>query len=510
MRISGFSSGLDIDSMVKELMQAQRAPLDKLNQQKQLLDWKRDAYRSHSTKMVSFVNDKLSSLKSTFSMHAKTAELTGDSNAVSVQASNSASNLSVNVEVTKVASAAKAEMTYTGVTRSTKLEQILGVSTNSTIKINGKEISFDPEQDTMQTLIQKINSQAGDVASATFDSATGKLAITSKNVGASGSLTIEGDLFNNVPGGTSDLSPVLSVSGTDAEFKINGVDSAVLLTKGAISVSSTNSNVITYDGMQITLKGTGTVNIQTKPDTDKLVESVKSFISDYNTLISAMNSSLNEERYRTYAPLTEDQKKEMTDDDIKLWQEKAQSGMLKRDDILSSLVSGMRTALTGKVTTAEGEFSIFNLGISTGKWNEGGKLVIENEDQLKQMIELNADQVINFFSAVGTTVSDDDKKKGVKYNQDTGMFNRLSNLLNDGLNRLAERAGTSRISSDINSVLLASSQLGMESRTLDNRISDMKSKLTRMETNYYKQFTAMETAINKYNAQSGSLSSFLN
>ena len=57
MRINGFASGMDIDSMVKELMQAKREPLNKLNQQKQLLDWKREAYRELSSKMVGFTTN---------------------------------------------------------------------------------------------------------------------------------------------------------------------------------------------------------------------------------------------------------------------------------------------------------------------------------------------------------------------------------------------------------------------------------------------------------------------
>lgn len=510
MRISGFASGMDIDSMVKELMQAKRAPLDKLNQQKQLLDWKREAYRAQSTKMVSFLYDKLSNLKNTFSTQGRTASITGDTTAVSVQASNSATSLPVTVEVSQVATAAQVQMTFSGVSRNTVLSEVLGTGVeSSTIKINDIEVEFNPTVDTMQNLVQKINNKAGSKATATFDSATGNLTIKSKDVGSTANLRVSGDLFKDVPGGTSSTETEKSVLGGNTEFKINGVDSTVLIANKSIAINASNSNVITYDGLQITLKETGTVTIETKPDTDKLVNAVKSFVEDYNSLIGSINGKLGEERYRSYLPLSDDQKKELNEDDIKLWQEKAQSGMLKNDDILSSVVSGMRTALTSKVSTPEGDISIFSLGISTGKWNEGGKLVIENEDQLKQMIELNPEQVINFFSSVGTSVSDEDKKKGIKYSEDTGILNRLSNLLNDGLNRLAERAGTSRISSDINSTLLASSQLGMESRDLDSRISNMKDRLNRLETSYYKQFTAMESAINRYNAQSGSLSSFL-
>ena len=54
MRIAGLASGMDIDSIVKNLMAAERMPLDKLKQKKQILEWQRDDYRALNTKMLSF------------------------------------------------------------------------------------------------------------------------------------------------------------------------------------------------------------------------------------------------------------------------------------------------------------------------------------------------------------------------------------------------------------------------------------------------------------------------
>ena len=49
MRISGLASGMDIDKLVSDLMKAERMPLDKLKQKKQILEWQRDDYRSMNT-----------------------------------------------------------------------------------------------------------------------------------------------------------------------------------------------------------------------------------------------------------------------------------------------------------------------------------------------------------------------------------------------------------------------------------------------------------------------------
>ena len=45
IRLSGLASGIDTETMIKQLMQAERAPVDRLSQKKQTLTWQRDAYR---------------------------------------------------------------------------------------------------------------------------------------------------------------------------------------------------------------------------------------------------------------------------------------------------------------------------------------------------------------------------------------------------------------------------------------------------------------------------------
>lgn len=524
MRISGFASGMDIDNMVKELMQAKREPLNKLNQQMQLLQWKRESYREVSTKIVSFRNDKLFSLTNTFAMNAKKAEVTGINNsAISVAASNSSTNLDIEIQVDQVATAAQAKIKMVSntpggqVTRDTVLSDITGGDNVLPLFINGTEITGVSSSDKVSTLLSKIN-QSGAGVTASFDTATQTIYLTNKQTGRTdlngndtSKVRISSDVDGTLPSSGIFNNPD-HAEAQNAKYRIGA--------KGSIEdlvFIESSSNTINYDGLTVTLKqptkngdnAYDTLTISTKPDTDKLIEAVKSFVNDYNSLIASINSKLDEERYRKYAPLSDDQKKEMSEDEIKLWNEKAQSGMLKNDDIVSSLISDVRTAITGSVKTSDGEFSIFKAGISTGKWNEGGKLVIENEEALRSAIEQNPGQFIDFFSSKGTTVTETQKKEGVRYNEDTGIFNRISSLMNDTLSRLADRAGTSRVSSDLSSAFMPASQMGEQARDLDLRISDMKSRLTRLETSYYKQFTAMETAINKYNSISGGLQSYL-
>ena len=54
MRIGGLASGMDIDALVEKLMNAERAPLNKLTQKKTTYEWQRDAYRDVNTKLKTF------------------------------------------------------------------------------------------------------------------------------------------------------------------------------------------------------------------------------------------------------------------------------------------------------------------------------------------------------------------------------------------------------------------------------------------------------------------------
>lgn len=64
MRLSGLSTGLDTDSIVKQLMQVERIKVDKAMQKRTLLEWKRDDYRSIISSVKSFSDTYMDVLSS--------------------------------------------------------------------------------------------------------------------------------------------------------------------------------------------------------------------------------------------------------------------------------------------------------------------------------------------------------------------------------------------------------------------------------------------------------------
>jgi flagellar hook-associated protein 2 len=64
MRVSGFSaSGMDTEEMVNSLMKVERVPIDRLEQSKQLVEWRMESYRGVIADINSFRNDFFDVLK---------------------------------------------------------------------------------------------------------------------------------------------------------------------------------------------------------------------------------------------------------------------------------------------------------------------------------------------------------------------------------------------------------------------------------------------------------------
>lgn len=127
LRLSGLASGLDTDSMVQEMMRAERIPLDKLYQRRQAAEWKTDAYRSITNLLREFKDNYFNYAKPATNMLSSTTYKTfvaavteaatgSTSTAVTVSGSVDAMAGEHTVEVLQLATAA-ARVSAQGVTR---------------------------------------------------------------------------------------------------------------------------------------------------------------------------------------------------------------------------------------------------------------------------------------------------------------------------------------------------------------------------------------------------------
>lgn len=353
------------------------------------------------------------------------------------------------------------------------------------IKINGA--------DSLSTVISRINS-SGLGVSAFYDEYSDKVTMTRTETGdfnpneydSEGKLTQKNSEMNfmNDPflKNILQLHGKNELGGEDAKFSINGLE------------TGRHSNTFTLNGVTFTLKETfsnsePSVKIGTKTDTDKVYNTIKSFIDKYNETIDKINKKIGEERYRDYTPLTQEQREALSEKEVEMWEEKAKSGLIRRDQTLSSGLDKMRSDFYAAVNF-EGDSQYKQLtaiGITTTNlYNVNkGKLEI-NEDKLRQAIENDPDGVYKLFA-------NDSENYAEK-----GIARRLRDSMTTTIQAIEETAGND---------IKTNSQftIGKNLDDISNRVKDLEARLKQVEERYYKQFTAMETAVQKMNQQSSYL-----
>ena len=499
LRIGGLASGMDIDSLVEQLMTAERVPLDKLNQKKTYTEWQRDDYREMNTLLLSM--DKLLSdgLQKQSTFIKKTIN-SSNSDALSVKNVTSTVDFSGSIQINKLATAASIKSGgETTVNNSTSTLRSFGIDdtklTISAIDANGAMASKDieiTETDTMDSLIAKINQQSG--VTAFYDSVSKQISFTAKNTGGidgseitlnSSGGTVDGNFITKLNLGTSatDTPKAVVTEGSNAEFVYNGI------------TTERTSNTFRINGVELTLKQvteTGKpVTFSSTADVDSIYDSIKNFVDKYNEIIDKISDKIGETKYRDYAPLSDAQKKEMTDDDIEKWEEKAKSGTLKNDQILSSVLTKMRSSLGSIVNTGGAFKRLSDIGISTtNNYLEGGKLEID-EDKLKEAITADPNSVYKLF-----------QNSSAKTSSENGLAQMVRANLKTAMDDIKTKAGSS---SSVNNTFT----LGKLLNQYSSRITDFEDRLKNIEDRYWSRFTAMETAINNANSQSAYLTSMM-
>ncbi|MFC3886543.1 flagellar filament capping protein FliD [Bacillus songklensis] len=346
--------------------------------------------------------------------------------------------------------------------------------------------------DSLNTVINKVNSSNAGVTMF-YDSSSDRISLTRTETGNfrgndptpaanesytynlinDGEIETSGDFINKL----LKFSGATETGGENAIFEINGL------------ATERNSNTFEINGVTFTLKQTfsdSPVSLSVKNDSDKVFENIKSFVDKYNELIGKIQDKLSEERYRSYQPLTDEQREQLSDKQQEQWEEKAKSGLLRRDPILAGVLSQMRTDFYSQVTN-DNVSPLYNqlaaIGITTtGNYLEGGKLEI-NEAKLKKAIETDPSSVENLFRTDGLATSQ------------KGITQRLYDTVNATMDKLKERAGNSFSTNK-------QFTLGKELDSIDDRIDRFEDRLTQIEDRYWRQFTAMEKAIQQSNSQS--------
>ena len=301
------------------------------------------------------------------------------------------------------------------------------------------------------------------------------------------------DFVKKVQDSQSILNQSSTLTNTGAK-KIDGCDSEIKL-NGITYTSSLNTysiNGLSITAMQATGDGdTNAITVTTATDTQAIYDKIKSFLTQYNSLINEMTSLYNADTAKGYEPLTDDEKSEMSDSEVEKWEEKIKSSLLRRDDSLESVMNLMTNAMSQPVTI-EGKkyylssFGIKTLGFLNAPENQQNEYHIDgdeddtatsgNEDKLMAMINSDPDTVVSFMQQLTTNLYD--------------------------------AIGTKMKSSTLSSIYKVYNDKEMASEYSDytTTIKKWEQKLQDQEDAYYKKFSAMETALSKLQSQTSSLS----
>ena len=160
-------------------------------------------------------------------------------------------------------------------------------------------------------------------------------------------------------------------------------------------------------------------------------------MDSYNGLIANISDKTSEKKNNDYPPLTDAQKKALSDDEIKKWETLAKKGTLRRDSTLSSLLTKMRTSIYTSVSnTSFGSLS--KIGISTtSNYLEGGKLEID-EEKLRAAIAEDPNGIYNLFMADGEKTVDGKTTTSFSEN---GIARRLRADLKTAMTDISTKAG---------------------------------------------------------------------
>lgn len=452
---TGIGSGLDVSSIVSQLMSLERRPLTLLQRNASDLNTQLSAIGTLQSRM-SGLRDAANTLTSV-SLWQQTVATSADSSAVKVSTSAGAAAGSYAVQVSQLAStqtlASTAFASADATVGSGSLTIELGTWTGSptTTGFTAKSgstpivVPIGSGETSLSTIRDKINeADAGVTATLITDASGVRLSLRSKETGAENAFRITASETvddGNPATGLSALgytataaSPMTrSQTAVNAQATINGI---------AVSSASNTLDGVA-DGLTLTLSKvtTSAVEIGIQPDTDAVKKSIETFVSAFNEVASYIR----------------DQTKYNADTKV--------AGTLQGDRLVGSLQTQLR-GIVNQGSSASGIFErLTDIGIS---FTATGTLSIKSsklEDALGNLPELR-----KVLAADGTDTAS------------SGFIDRFKDFAASVLG--AEGAFENRTAS-------LKGQLSLNSKSQES----MERRLTQTEARLNRQYQALDAAM---------------
>jgi flagellar hook-associated protein 2 len=397
----GVGSGLDLESLVGQLLEAERKPkIDALNSREENVDAEISGIGKLKSKLEDF-QESLDSLRSDENLKGREPNINNPSEGVepfTVDASNSALEGDYNIGVTQLASGSRIETADAadgGFENST--DTVLSAGTASlTFKIDATSDSFTIDLtagDSLADLRNAINASNDNfgVTASIIDTGTAvggaKLVFTSDTPGEGNDLVIVNDndvaeldrVSTTNSGETIDyLTPVNSaqnakatIDGIDVESKTNKFENVI----ENVSFEASELSELNADG--ITFK---TSKLSIGFDKEAVEETIREFVTNFNALQAEIKLLTN-----------------YGDSDLE------EDGSLAGDSLIRGIQTGINNILFSSVDSSS-LGGLFQIGI---EFNDNNELEISSsdriglgsgDDRLKKALDDNFDQIATLFT----------------------------------------------------------------------------------------------------------------
>lgn len=538
IRITGLNSGLDTEAIISELVSAYRTKEEKYQKAQTKLSWKQDAWKDLNIKVRSLY-DNISNLRFTSAWTMKKTTVS-DSTKATVTAAGSCVNGTQTLKIKQLAkgtyiTGGEFSNTSAGTapTSATKLSELGYTGSGGDIQVKDssgnvvKTVSVTGNT-TIKDLVSALNG-AGDTK-ASFDATNKRIFMTSNKTGEQNAFSLDGDADILKTVGLSKEGGASIVDAQDSEIELNGA-------KFTSANNTYTVNGLTIDCLAET--GNSEISITTSVDTQSMYDQVKSFLSQYNSLMKEMYSLYNADSAKGYEPLTDSEKDQMTDTEVEKWEEKIKAALLRRDDTLDGIMSTMKNAMStsyyiynGNAVTYDSDKQYYKCNGNAIKNSDGS--YVTSASQLKLWASENGAKKYSLSSfgikteAYATMTAnssqdayhiDGDADDSVSKNNSDVLLNMLSSdpdTVSSFMKQLTSGL-YSAIDTKMKSVKGLSSsytiyndiEMAREYSDYTDTISKWEDKLTDLEDSYYKKFAAMESALASLQSQSSSLSSLL-
>lgn len=363
--------------------------------------------------------------------------------------------------------------------------------------VNGTKIEGITADTTVDGLLTAINNNKDAGVTATYLGSANKFVLSSNEKGKGREISLGAD-----PKDTTDAANI--IFGGDKKESHDGTDGEMsILYNGVKTTITSSSNTFSIDGLDIRATNTfntgsataeGGVRFTASADTEKVTETVKKFIEAYNAMIDEVRTQATTRPDSNYKPLTDDQKKEMNENSIKNWEDKAKEGILYNSSALKDLDNATQGIFSSMMMNGVSYDDLEKIGISfSDDYTAGGKIVFD-EEKFKTAMDSDPEKVSDLFT--GTH----------------GIVNTIDSTLSTYATRYASRNGNSygvlieEAGSEKLSLTLTNNSIYKELKDMQETITNLQSQLSTEQDRYISQFTQMERLINQMNSQSSYLS----